>query len=201
MLTRLGAHAGVLHSSGQGRPQGKGPPAYVTINKHLTAASSLEVALSSALCDSEVAAPDSDSNALRSENASWHWLTSCRIIKSCVGGCLHVNGVLPHCSGSCILRPKCNALARARLQGVLAIVGSELHVFNEVNLSTAVSRMAKLCDPAVGLASAAQHPAFAQLKTAVSASRAILCSWPLCSVRLYATAHALAFAALALPHM
>ena len=45
MLTRLSAHAGVLQSPGRGKPQGKGPPVYVTINKHLTAASSLEVAL------------------------------------------------------------------------------------------------------------------------------------------------------------
>lgn len=69
---------------------------------------------------------------------------------------------------------KYNALSQAQLQDVLAIVGSKLHVFNEVNLSTAVNCMAKRCDPAVGLASAAQHPAFAQLKTAVSVPQAIL---------------------------
>ena len=69
----------------------------------------------------------------------------------------------------------------AIVQGVLEIVDSELHLFNAVNLATAVSRVAKLCDRTVGLASAAQDPAFVQLKTAVSAPQAILCWEPCCS--------------------
>ena len=59
------------------------------------------------------------------------------------------------------------------MQGVLAIVDSELHLFNVVNLATAVSRMGKLCDSADGLARAAQHPALARLKIAISASQII----------------------------
>ena len=70
---------------------------------------------------------------------------------------------------SLVARPYCT-------QGLLAIVDSQLHLFNTVNLATTVSRMAKTLDPADGLACAAQHPAFAQLKTAVSAPQAILCS-------------------------
>lgn len=71
----------------------------------------------------------------------------------------------------------CTSLSGARvasmLQDVLAIVDSELHLFNDVNLSTAVSRMSKTCDPADGFARAAQHPALARLKIAISASQII----------------------------
>lgn len=68
VLTRLSAHAGVLQLPGRGKRQGKGPSVQAITNQSLTAASSLEVAPSSILSGSGVAAPDFDSDALRSEN-------------------------------------------------------------------------------------------------------------------------------------
>ena len=51
-------------------------------------------------------------------------------------------------------------------------MAASLPLFNAVNLATAVSRMGKMRAPPDVLASASQHPAFASLKTAVSAPHA-----------------------------
>ena len=95
---------------------------------------------------------------------------------ACIVACLpSLSRPIIPCGSVCL-----RALISAIVQGVLEIVGSELRLFNEVNLATAVSRVAKLCDRTVGLASAAQDPAFVQLKATVSAPQAILCLRPCC---------------------
>ena len=61
-------------------------------------------------------------------------------------------------------------------QGLLAIVDTDLHQFNEVNLATAVTRMAKMRALAPeAVAQAVQRPAFAHLKAAIGAPVASAC--------------------------
>ena len=52
---------------------------------------------------------------------------------------------------------------------MLAIVKKDLHRFNEVNLATAVNRMAKIKAPPDVVARAALRPAFGSLKTDIGA--------------------------------
>ena len=71
----------------------------------------------------------------------------------------------------------------AVLQGVLAVVDSDLHRFNTVNLATTVSSMAKLRPLPDMVARAVQRPAFNELKTAISAPLACAKFLPLLSAK------------------
>ena len=58
------------------------------------------------------------------------------------------------------------------LQEVLELVASQLHHFDAVNMSTAVTRMGKMQTAPGELAHAIQHASFARLKVAISAPQA-----------------------------